>query len=334
VHPNYKTKYRVTNWAEYDRALVRRGDVTLWISEDAIAAWKPTLTGRRGAQQKFSDHAIETALTLRQVFKLPLRGAERFLKSILSLMSVDLEAPDHTTLSRRGQRLDIKLDVATADMPIHLVVDSTGLSIIGEGEWAAAKHGERDKCVWKKMHFGVDGNGLIVAQVLTDASADDAKTGLRLIQDSSGNIASVTADAAYDTIAFYEAAHARGAKVVLPPIRTAKVTRRGSRSAARDRTIVEVARIGRRNSRLIFDSCTNAVIRASVRFLAAFGLGEHRRVVDRQLFSDGFAQMREHLGAPFSLIGGTRFDAVDQLLVQITNERGAVAARRPIVGDP
>jgi hypothetical protein len=96
------------------------------------------------------------------------------LKSILSLMSVDLDAPDHTTLSRRGQRLDIKLDVATADMPIHLVVDSSGLSIIGEGEWAAAKHGERGKRGWKKLHLGVDGNGVIVAQVLTDAVADDA----------------------------------------------------------------------------------------------------------------------------------------------------------------
>ncbi len=246
VHPNYTTNYRVTNWAQYDRALVRRGDVTLWISEDAVAAWKPTPTGRRGAQQKFSDLAIETALTLGQVFKLPLRQAEGFLKSVLSLMSVDLDVPDHTTLSRRGQRLDIQLDVARSDMPIHLVVDSSGLSIIGEGEWAAAKHGERGKRGWKKLHLGVDGNGVIVAQVLTEPAADDAKTGLRLIEDTSGNIASVTADAAYDTIAIYEAARARGAKVVVPPIRTAKVTRRGPRSAARDRTIGEVGRIGRR----------------------------------------------------------------------------------------
>ncbi len=246
VHANYKTKYRVTNWAEYDRALVRRGDLTLWISQDAIAAWKPTPTGRRGAQPKFSDHAIETALTLRLVFKLPLRQAEGFLKSILSLMSVDLEAPDHTTLSRRGQRLDMNLNVATADMPIHLVVDSSGLSIIGEGEWAAAKHGERGKRGWKKLHLGVNANGVIVAQVLTDATADDAKTGLRLIEDTAGNIASVTADAAYDTIAIYQAARARGANVIVPPIRTANVTPRGPRSAARDRTIREVARIGRR----------------------------------------------------------------------------------------
>ncbi len=94
----YKTRYRVSDWAEYDRSLVERGNITLWISEDTIASWKPAPTGRRGAQRKFSDHAIETALTLRLIFRLPLRQAEGFLRSILSLMSVDLEAPDHTTL--------------------------------------------------------------------------------------------------------------------------------------------------------------------------------------------------------------------------------------------
>ena len=99
VHPKYKTKYRVKNWAEYDRALVQRGDITLWISEEAIASWRPAPTGMRGAQRKFSDHAIETALMLRLVFKLPLRQAERFLRSVLALMGLNLEAPDHTTLS-------------------------------------------------------------------------------------------------------------------------------------------------------------------------------------------------------------------------------------------
>ncbi len=75
VHPKYKTKYRVSNWAEYDRALVQRGEITLWISEDAIEDWKPAASGSRGGQRKFSDHAIETALMLRLVFKLPLRKA-------------------------------------------------------------------------------------------------------------------------------------------------------------------------------------------------------------------------------------------------------------------
>ncbi|MFT4572089.1 MAG: hypothetical protein ACI8TX_002190 [Hyphomicrobiaceae bacterium] len=113
----------------------------------------------------------------------------------------------------------------------------------GGKAWGARQRG------WKKRHLGVDGSGVIVAQVLTDAAVDDAKTGVGLIEDTAGNIASVTADAAYDTIAIYKAARARGAKVVVPPIRTAKVTRRVSRSAARDWTIREVGRIGRRQWR-------------------------------------------------------------------------------------
>ncbi len=117
VHPKYKTKYRVGNWAEYDRALVQRGDITLWISTDAMDAWKPALSGTRGGQRKFSDHAIETALMLRLVFTLPLRQAEGFLRSILSLMGVHLDAPDHTTLSRRKQHPDVDFHLIPATIP-------------------------------------------------------------------------------------------------------------------------------------------------------------------------------------------------------------------------
>ncbi len=96
VHPKYKTKYRAGNWAEYDQTLVQRGGITLWISEGAVDDWKPVPSGGRGGQRKFSDHAIETALVLQLVFKLPLRQTEGFLRSVLSLMGVDLEAPDHS----------------------------------------------------------------------------------------------------------------------------------------------------------------------------------------------------------------------------------------------
>ncbi len=247
VHPKYKTKYRVSNWSEYDRALVQRGDITLWISEDAIASWKPAPTGLRGAQRKFSNHAIETALVLRLVFKLPLRQAEGFLRSVLSLMDVDLEAPDHTTLSRRSQHLDVALKLAPVNEPIHLIVDSTGLSIVGEGEWAAVKHGGRGKHAWRKLHLGVDRSGVIVAEALTHRSADDAKTALDLIDEVEDAIASFTADAAYDTIAIYEATAARGAKVIVPPIRTAtRSRRRRILPCSRNRTIMRVKEIGRR----------------------------------------------------------------------------------------
>ena len=246
VHPKYKTKYRVGNWAEYDRALAQRGEITLWISTEAMDAWRPAPSGRRGGQRKFSDLAIETALTLRLVFRLPLRQTEGFLRSLLTLMGLDLDVPDHTTLSRRSAHLDVELHRVHTNEPVHLVVDSTGLSIVGEGEWAAARHGGAGRRAWKKLHLGVDRSGAIVAQVLTDGNADDAATGLDLIDALEGDIASFTADAAYDTIWIYEAADARRAKVVVPPTKAAAVSRRRPRSRARDRTIRRVKRIGRR----------------------------------------------------------------------------------------
>jgi hypothetical protein len=154
VYPTYKTKYRVANWASYDLAHVGRGDVTLWMSPEAIATWAPARVGTRGGQRKYSDIAIETALTLRLLFHLPLRQTEGFLHSLFGMMGMDFSASDHTTLSRRGQHLDLTLDRVPTGDGVHLIVDSTGLSILGEGEWAAAKHRRHDKRGWKKLHLG------------------------------------------------------------------------------------------------------------------------------------------------------------------------------------
>jgi IS5 family transposase len=211
-----------------------------------VNSWKPARDGRRGGQLKYSDLAIETALTLRMVFHLPLRQTEGFLNSLFAMMGVGLKAPDHTTLSRRGQVLTVGLRrVATAE-PIHLIVDSTGLSIVGEGEWAAAKHGGKGRRGWKKLHLGVDGCGVIVAQVLTDGHADDAAQFGELLDAVEGDITGVVGDAAYAAVAVYDVASARGAEVIVPPTRTAVVSRRGPRSAARDRTIKRVEELGRR----------------------------------------------------------------------------------------
>lgn len=220
--------------------------MTLWLSADAIEAWRPVPSGRPGGPRKFSDVSIETAMTLRLVFGLPLRQAEGFLRSVLALMQVDLEAPDHTTLSRRSQCLDLALRRLPAQGPLHLVVDSTGLSVVGEGEWAAAKHGRRGKRGWKKLNLGVDRTGVIVTHALTEPTVDDATTGVGLVEQIPADVASLTADAAYDTIAFYDASSAPHARVVVPPARTASLSRRGPRSRVRDRTIRRVLVLGRR----------------------------------------------------------------------------------------
>ena len=246
VHPKYKTRYRVTNWSSYDRALVQRGDITLWITPEAIKAWKPKASHRRGAPRKYSNLAIETVLTLRLVFQLPLRQAEGFLRSLLELMDLNLGAPDHTTLSRRSKDLRVTLGLTAPKKPIHLIIDSTGLSIVGEGEWAAAKHGERGKRGWRKLHLGVDQAGVIQAQILTDSASDDGRTGVKIIKKAKGKLRSVTGDAAYDTVAIYKLAELHGTKVVIPPARSASVSKRGTRSAERDRTIRRVHKLGRR----------------------------------------------------------------------------------------
>ena len=246
VHPKYKTQYHVGNWPAYERALVQRGDITVWLAPDAIATWEAVGVGKRGGQRQYSDLAIETALTLRLIFHLPLRQTEGFLTSIFGMLGLALSAPDHTTLSRRGQHLDLPLRRAPAGVGLHLIVDSTGLSIVGEGEWAAAKHGGRGRRGWKKRHLGVDRSGVIVARALTEASVDDATTGITLIEAVDGALGRVTADTAYDTVGCYEAAGARGATVVVPPTNTANVSRRGPRSRARDRTILAVKERGRR----------------------------------------------------------------------------------------
>ena len=155
--PTYKTKYRVANWAAYNQALVRRGDVTVWVSSEAIAAWTPRRSGRRGGQQRYSDLAIETALTLRLLYHLPLRQAEGFLHALFGMMRLDLAAPDYTTLSRRSQHLQRRLRPIPPGEGLHLVLDSTGLSLVGAGEWAAAKHGgrgRRGRCCMKICGWG------------------------------------------------------------------------------------------------------------------------------------------------------------------------------------
>ena len=134
VHPAYKTEYRVRNWREYEQGLRSRGDVTIWFSEEATASWISRSTGARGGPRLYSDLAIETSLTLRTVFGLPLRQTEGFVGALLRMLRLDhLPVPDHSTLSRRAQSLALALKAPQCRGPIHLIVDSSGLGIVGEG---------------------------------------------------------------------------------------------------------------------------------------------------------------------------------------------------------
>jgi hypothetical protein len=170
-----KQKHRVTNWAEYDAGLRARGSLTVWFTPEAVAAWAAAPRTTRGGQASYSDLAIATALTLRAVFRLALRQTEGLIGSLLQLLDLDLAVPDHSTLSRRAETLELpKPRSGLGCGPVHLLMDSTGLRLCGPGEWLIEKHGTKRRRAWRVLHLATDADtGRIVASVLTDKDADD-----------------------------------------------------------------------------------------------------------------------------------------------------------------
>lgn len=169
-----RQRHRVTNWAEYDAALRQRGSLTMWFTEAAIAAWKAEPRTTPGGQPHYSALAITTALTLRSIFRLALRQTEGLIGSIIGLLGLDLAVPDHSTLSRRAETLQVIPRPRSGIGPVHLLVDSTGLKLCGPGEWLVEKHGTRARRSWRKLHIGVDADtGQIMATELTTNDIDD-----------------------------------------------------------------------------------------------------------------------------------------------------------------
>jgi len=215
-------RYRVTNWPAYEAGRRRRGDLTVWLDEAALAGWAAPKRSSPGGQPLYSELAIELVLTLRLVFYLALRQAEAFSRSVLGLLGLALSVPDPSTLSRRDRAFAGRQPrVQTSSGAVHLVLDSTGLKLFGQGEWDAEKHG-RVRRQWRKLHLAVDaGTGEIAAHVLTEGHADDAAQVPALLGQAEGIIASVTADGAYDGEPTYAAAAARQRQpppeIVVPP---------------------------------------------------------------------------------------------------------------------
>ena len=186
--------------------MINRGDLTFWLSEDVIHSWNGDLNQRMDRPKLYSDLAIETALTLRLLFKLPLRQTEGFLKSIFGLMNFDPSVPDHTTLSSRHQTLKTKFKrIGKPIGRVDLVIDSTGLVIHGEGRWTCHKHGKRKRRGWQKLYIGVS-HGLIVANQLSEDRTTDGEIAPHLIHQVE-QIDSITADKGYDQSRVYEAAN-------------------------------------------------------------------------------------------------------------------------------
>ena len=223
-HKIPRARYRVENWAAYDAALRRRGDLTIWVTPEAIAAWTPPKAGRRGRPSRYSDLAIEAGVMLRLAFGRPWRQTEGLLGSLMRLLGLELPVPDHTTFSRRSADLEVASGLAKADGPVTVVIDSTGLKVFGTGEWHLEKHGGQARRSWRKLHLAVDPNtGEILASELTTNEEGDASLVGPLLDQIKRPIGTVLADGAYDGEPVYRAvtAHSPGAEVIIPPRATA-----------------------------------------------------------------------------------------------------------------
>src|SRR5215210_7437394 len=191
---------KVTNWPAYDASLRQRGSLTVWFTDEAIAAWKAEPRTTRGGQPWYSELAILTALTLRAVFRLAYRQTEGLIGSLMRLLGLDLPVPDPTTLSRRAATLEVPRprsgsspDGDSRAEPVHLLVDSTGLKLCGPGEWLVEKHGSKLRRSWRKLHLGVDADtGQIVAATLTTRAVDDGAQAGPLLDHVAEPVASFT----------------------------------------------------------------------------------------------------------------------------------------------
>lgn len=283
-HKIPKARYRVTNWPKYDAALVRRGSLTVWLTEDAVEAWHAPATGERGGQPIYSDIAIDTGLALRLVLHQPLRQTEGALRSIADLLGVQIKIPDHTTFSRRGGGLTILPVRVERHEPLHVLVDSTGVKIYGEGEWLDQKHGVRSCRRWRKLHLAVDAETHeIVAVELTPDDVGDVPTIPDLLDQIEDPIGSMTADGAYDGKAVYDAVAERHpeAAVIIPPRSTAVAS--GTATTQRDQHLQTIARHGRISWQRRSGYCRRSLVETAMyRYKTIIGRRLHARTLPNQ----------------------------------------------------
>ncbi|MCA1617178.1 MAG: IS5 family transposase [Acidobacteria bacterium] len=246
-----KQQYRLRNWSQYNKALIQRGSLTVWVSEDVLSAWNNrTRTGKRGRTAFYADTAIVCMATLEEVYGLPLRATQGLMRSIIKLLAVQLSVPCYTTLCRRRRTLSVALPRRKKSEPIHMVVDSTGIKVYGEGEWKVRQHGWSRRRTWRKLHLGVDqATHEFVAGVVSTNDFKDSQLLPDLLEQVEDRISQVSADGAYDSRNCYDAIREREARAAIPPQKRAKIWQHGNTKAERhirDENLRAIRQKGRR----------------------------------------------------------------------------------------
>jgi hypothetical protein len=244
-----KLQYRIRNWKQYNKALVHRGSLTLWLDARATDTWLDhSCSARRGRHRTYTDAAIVCALLLREAYHLPLRSTQGLVSSVLRLMQVQLPAPHYSTLSRRARSLELSL---TRPKKVHhLVIDSTGLKLYGEGEWKVRLHGADKRRTWRKLHISMDASThQIISTLMTDKDELDRRALPGLLDQTTAEVDYVCADGAYDFEQCYKAIKSCQSKALIPP-RSDAVIRGTSPFEQRDENLRGIRKLGRKQWKL------------------------------------------------------------------------------------
>lgn len=222
-------QYRIRNWAAYDAALKNRGRIDVWIDEDALTHWYAEPAGKRGGQEVYTDFAITTTLQFGAVYGQRLRQTEGFLESVFRLGGIALQVPDHSTLSRRGETVSVRVPKTERNEKLVFVVDGSGLKVYGEGEWKVRQHGKSKRRTWRKIHLGITPDGEIrAAELTTNAVSDDEVCAYLLAQETLA-IFAFAGDGAYDKRKVYDLCEERHiADIRIPPRANARIWRHGN----------------------------------------------------------------------------------------------------------
>jgi hypothetical protein len=214
-----KQKYQIENWSSYNQSLVNRGNITLYISDEAIKHWKAECPKQRGGQYVYSDTCIETIFMLKTVFKLAYRQAIGFTQSLLLIMGYKgLKVPSYTQVNRRVKNLDIQPLALKTKGSITIAIDSTGVKVFGEGEWKVRKHGYSKRRTWRKLHLGVDPQtGVIHCHSLTLNDVDDACQLKPLLAQVKPKVKEAYCDGAYDHYDCWQTLIEQKINPVIPP---------------------------------------------------------------------------------------------------------------------
>lgn len=245
--------YKVKNWSAYNRSLKNRGSITLWMSEDVLEQWYHRGERQKGAQYKYSDTCIEACCIIRKVYRLALRQTEGLVESIVEILHLKMEVPDYTVICRRAKALKISSELVrkiNIEKQLHLVMDSTGLKVYGEGEWKVRQHGYSKHRTWRKIHIAVNAaDGMIHAAELTTNGVDDAAVVAPVLEKIKSTVKRFGGDGAYDKTKVYALLEKKKIEPVIPPQKNGRISKHGNakgRTKPRDNALRYIRQHGRK----------------------------------------------------------------------------------------